>query len=235
MLFALVSVLFVSSHYYSEYYSTTLLGATFRPSAFTLTGVSSINGSDPNAGCPSVCRMTGASSERFCDCTGQLSHTNGTLIDGIIPTFDVSQRGTWASQLYTVNGTLNSYTVSFQFPQSFMLKEVELNIFFCTLWNKPNEALTINVYRSITFPASLQDSLLGNVTLHENMSNCLSSINITINLSLVKSSTIYIIEFVNSRTIGGIGEVTFRDEVTRTCKLIKYICAPCLVVTSIVI
>ncbi len=98
-----------------------------------------------------------------------------------------------------------------------------------------NEALTINVYRSITFPASLQYSLLGNVTLHENMSNCLSSINITINLSLVKSSTIYIIEFVNSRTIGGIGEVTFRDEVTHTCKLIRYICAPGLVVINIVI
>ncbi len=233
MLYALVSVFF--SHYYSEYYSTTLLGATFRPSAFTLTGVSSINGSDPNAGCPSVCRMTGASSERFCDCTGQLSLTNGTLIDGIIPTFDVSQRGTWASQLYTVNSTLNSYTVSFQFPQSIMLREVELNIFFCTLWNMPNEALTINVYRSITFPAFLPDSLLGNVTLRENMSNCLSSINITINLSLVKSSTIYIIKFVNSRTIGGIGEVTFRDEVTHLCKLIKYICAPGLVVTNIVI
>ncbi len=161
--------------------------------------------------------MTVASSERFCDCTGQLSHTNGTLIDGIIPTFDVSQRGTWASQLYTVNGTLNSCTVSFRFPQSFMLKEVELNIFLCHLWNMPNEALTINVFRSIKFPASLQDSLLGNVTLHENMSNCLSSTNITINLSPVKSSRMYIIEFVNSRTIGGIGEVTFRDEVTRTC------------------
>ena len=195
--------MFFFSHYYSEYYSTTLLGATFRPSAFTLTGVSSINGSDPNAGCPSVCRMTGASSERFCDCTGQLSHTNGTLIDGIIPTFDVSQRGTWASQLYTVNGTLNSYAVSFEFPQSFILGEVELNIFYCTLWNMPNEALTINVYRSITFPAIIPCSFLGNVILLENMSNCLSSINITINLSLVKSSTIYIIEFLNSRTIGG--------------------------------
>ncbi len=179
--------------------------------------------------------MPGASSERFCDCTGQLRHTTGTLIDGIIPTFDVSQRGTWASQLYTVNGTLNFYTVSFQFPQTFMLKEVELNIFYCTLWNMPNEALTINVYRSITFPAFLQDSLLGNVTLRENMSNCLSLINITINFSLVESSRIYIIEFVNSRTIGGIGEVTFRDEVTRTCKLIKYICTLGLVVTNIVI
>ncbi len=229
MLFALVSVLFVSSRYYSEYYSTTLLGATFRPSAFTLTGVSSINGSDPNAGCPSVCRMPGASSERFCDCTGQLSHTNGTLIDGIIPTFDVSQSGTWASQLYTFNGTLNSYTVSFRFPQSFMLKEVELNIFFCTLWNMPNEALTINVYRSITFPAIMQgSSFLGKVTMLENMSNCLSAINVTVNVSPVISSRMYFIEFVNSRTIGGIyvGEVTFRDEVTRMCKLINYICAP---------
>ena len=144
------------------------LHSTYQSIAFTLTRVSSINGSDPNAGCPSVCRMTGESDERFCDCTGWQSETTGTPIDGIIPTFDVSQSGTWASQLYTVNGTLNSYTLSFRFPQSFMLKEVELNIFVCTLRNMPNEVLIINVYQSITFPAFLPDFFLGNVTLHEN-------------------------------------------------------------------
>ncbi len=49
-----------------------------------------------------------------------------------------------------------------------MLKEVELNIFVCTLRNMPNEVLIINVYQSITFPAFLPDFFLGNVTLHEN-------------------------------------------------------------------
>ncbi len=46
-----------------------VIGAIFRPTAYTLTDVSSINRSDPNAGCPSVCRITSASNDRFCDCT----------------------------------------------------------------------------------------------------------------------------------------------------------------------
>ncbi len=66
-----------------------VIGATLPPNGNTFTGVSSINGSDANAGCPSVCRMTCVSNERFCDCTGQLSDTTGTRIDGIIPTFNV--------------------------------------------------------------------------------------------------------------------------------------------------
>ncbi len=90
--------------------------------------VSSINGSNSNAGCPSVCRMTSTSGERFCDCTGEImSDFNGTLIDGIIPTFDVSQRGTWASQLYTVDVTTTSHAIGFRFSSSFMLQEVELS------------------------------------------------------------------------------------------------------------
>ncbi len=53
-------------------------------------------------------RMTGVSNEMFCDRVGQIYSVNGTLIDGIIPTFDASQGGIWASQLYTINVAANS-------------------------------------------------------------------------------------------------------------------------------
>ncbi len=118
-----------------------IIGATFRPSEYTYTEVSPTNGSDADAGCPSVCRMT-ESNERFCDCAG-LSGVNGTLIDGIIPTFDVSQRGTWASQLYTLDIFATSNAIGFKFISSFMLQEVELSIFLCTPWLIPRSGLTI--------------------------------------------------------------------------------------------
>ncbi len=62
-----------------------------------------------------------------------MGHVNGTLIDGIIPTFVVSQRGTWASQFYTVDAITTSYAIGFRFSSSFMLQEIQLNMFLCTL------------------------------------------------------------------------------------------------------
>ena len=198
------------------------VGAIVRPIAYTLTGVSSNNGSDSNAGCPSVCRMTGASSERFCDCTGQLSHTNGTLIDGIIPTFDVSQRGTWASQLYTADVTATSYAIGFRFSSSFMLQEIELTIFLCTPWSIPRSGLTINIHRDFVFPGFTSTTPIGSTTLTLQQ-NCESLETIYINTSPTRNGNIYVIEFNNSATVGGIyiGEVIFRDQVTtqdRICK-----------------
>ena len=191
------------------------IGAVIHPAEFTYTEVSSTNGSDPNAGCPSVCRMT-ASSERFCDCTGLSSDTNGTLIDGIIPTFDVSLRGTWASQLYTADVTATLYPIGFRFSNSFMLQEVELSIFFCTPWLIPRSGLTINIHRGIVFPAFISTTPIGSTTLTLE-SNCLSLKTIYITTSPTRDGNIYFIEFTNSVAVGGIyiGEVTFRDEVTQ--------------------
>ena len=104
--------------------------------------------------------MTSANNDRFCDCTGQLSDTSGTLIDGIIPTFDVNQRGTWASQLYTVDATTTSHAIGFRFSSSFMLQEVELRIVFCTPWLIPRSNLTINIHRSISFPTFFSITLI---------------------------------------------------------------------------
>ncbi len=196
------------------------VGAIVRPLAFTLTGVSSMNGSDSDAKCPSVCRMTGASNERFCDCNGLMSAVNGTLIDGIIPTFDVNQRGTWASQLYTVDTTTTSYAIGFRFSSQFMLQEVELSIFLCTPWFIPRAGLTINIHKGIVFPAFTSTTPIGSRAL--TLSNCVSLETIYITTSPTGDSRIYFIEFTNSATVRGIyiGEVIFRDQTTQdqVCK-----------------
>ncbi len=200
-----------------------VIGTTYHPISYTLTGVSSMNGSDPNAGCPSVCKMT-ESNEKFCDCTGLLPYINGTLIDGIIPTFDVIQRGTWASQLYTVDMTTTSYAIGFRFFSSFMLQEVELSIFVCTPWSIPRSGLTINIHRSIVFPGFTSTTLIGSTTLTFLQVNCESLETIYISTSPTRDGSIYFIEFTNYATVGGIyiGEVLFRDQVIQNpvCKSI---------------
>ncbi len=180
-----------------------------------------MNGSDANAGCPIVCRMSGGAGESYCECTGQLSHTNGTLIDGIIPTFNVRQRGTWASQLYTVDVTTPSYAIGFIFSSSFMLQEVELSIFLCTPWSIPRSGLTINIHRDLVFPAFTSTTPIGSTTLTLE-ANCSSLETIYITTSPSRDGNVYVIEFTNSLTLGKIyiGEVIFRDEVTQSqaCK-----------------
>ncbi len=161
--------------------------------------------------------MTGASNEKFCDCTGQLNGTiTGTLIDGIIPRLDVSQRGTWASQLYTVDVTTTSYAIGFRFSVSYMLQEIELSILLCTPWSIPRSGLTINIHRDIVFPGFTSTTPIGSTTL-SSQPNCVSLEIINITTMPTVASTTYYIEFTNPVTVGTIfiGEVIFRDEDTR--------------------
>ncbi len=166
--------------------------------------------------------MTGASGETFCDCTGGItSDFNATLIDGIIPTLDVSQRGTWASQLYTVDISATSHAIGFRFSSSFMLQDVELSIFLCTTWSIPRLGLTINIHSGIVFPTFTSTTPIGSRTLSL-QPNCVSLETIYITTSPTSNGNIYFIEFTNSVTVGGIyiGEVIFRDQATqdRICK-----------------
>ena len=156
------------------------------------------------------------SNVRFCDCTEELSDVNGTLIDGIILTFDGSQRGTWASQLYTVNEYATSYAIGFRFSSSFMLQEVELTIFFCTPWSIPRSGLAINIHRDIVFPGFTSTTPIGSRTLTLE-STCMSLDSIYITTSPTRDGNIYVIEFTNSAYVGGIyiGEVIFRDQATQ--------------------
>ncbi len=144
--------------------------------------------------------MTSASNERFCDCNGLMS---GSIIDGIIPTFDVTQRGTWASQLYTVDMITTSYAIGFRFPSSFMLQEVELSIFLCTQWSIPRSGLTINIHRDIAFPGFTSTTPIGGRTLSL-QPNCDSLETIYITISPTRDGNIYFIEFTNSASVRGI-------------------------------
>ncbi len=169
--------------------------------------------------------MNNTSNERFCDCTGGImSDVNGSIINGILPTFDVSQRGIWASQLYTVHRAVTSHAIGFRFSRSFMLKEVELSIFFCTPWSIPASGLTINIHRSIVFPLFISTTPIGSITVTLE-SNCVSLETIYITTSLTRNGNTYFIEFTNSVTVGGIyiGEVIFRDQVTQDqiCKSVR--------------
>ena len=153
-----------------------------------------------------------------------MSDVNGSIIDGIIPTFDVSQRGTWASQLYTVDATTTSHAIGFRFSNSFMLQEVELSIFLCTPWFIPRSGLTINIHRDIVFPGFTSTTPIGSRTLTL-QPNCVSLETIYITTSPTSNGNIYFIEFTNSVTVGGIyiGEVIFRDQVTQDqiCKSVR--------------
>ncbi len=169
--------------------------------------------------------MTSASNERFCDCNGLLNAVNGSILDGIVPTIDVNQRVTWASQLYTVQyATTSSHAIGFRFSSRFMLQEVELSIFLCIPWFIPISGLTISIHRSIVFPTFTSTTPIGSRTVTI-QSNCVSLETIYITTSPTRDSNIYFIEFTNSVTVGGIyiGEVTFRDQVTQNlmCESIR--------------
>ena len=192
------------------------LGPFIRPTSFTLTGLSSQNGSDANGGCPQVCVM----SNRVCDCSGQTTDRTGiTLINGIVPTFESDIPGAWASDLYTASASQNSYELGFQFDNTmaFALREVELYLFFCPTWTIPQQSVTISVYRSLLFPMLFPPSelpLLGNVTLTSDQQNCASLTRIIITTQTDAASINYFIVFSSSINVRGIyiGEVKFRDQ-----------------------
>ena len=155
-----------------------------------------------------------------CDCTGQTTDLSGiTLINDVVPTFESDVPGAWASDLYTVLASQNSYALGFQFDinMAFALREVELYLFFCPFWNIPRQRITISVYRSLLFPDFLPPTglpQLGNVTLTSDQQNCASLTRVSITTRTDAAYTNYFIVFSTSTNLGGvyIGEVKFSDE-----------------------
>ena len=82
---------------------------------------------------PQVCVL----SHMVWDCTG---HT--TDLSGVTPINDVAFEsdvpGAWASDLYTVFTSQDSYAVGFQFDiaMAFAIQDVELSLFFCPSWGQ---------------------------------------------------------------------------------------------------
>ena len=188
-------------------------GAVYTPSKFTLSNVSSVHGSDANAGCPSACvRMV--SSVRVCDCVGVTTDRTGiTLINEDIPMLEVSQLN-WAAQLYTATTNKINWNIEFQFPKHFMLRQVDLYLFFCPVQNTPNQGvLSVELYQSLLFPNRIKGMLFGNISLLEGQ-NCAGLIQVAIPTTSTSTSKLYLLEFSMENVLGGIyiGEVVFRDE-----------------------
>ena len=176
-----------------------------------------MNGSDATGGCPHAC----VQSNSYCDCAGTAGAGTftGVIIDGVVPTLDTSQRGTWATQLFTVRDNTQITRIGFRFQNAVMLREVELYLFYCPSWGiggSPGGTNTINIYNAVTFPLFVDSfgGSVGSVTLTSDMVNCESLIRVSIPLQGARSISIYFIEFSSTDLIGwiNIAEVRFADE-----------------------
>ena len=155
-----------------------------------------------------------------CDCPGS-ALVSGVLIDGVIPSIDATQRGTWASELFTVrrNGT-GSIMIGFQFSSEFILRGLEVILFNCPV---QGIGLTgVKVYSSFLFPHFINAATTLLVTYYSSppSDSCqsLSTISIPLHPPMA-SSGLYFIEFMFT---GGssmhqlnwlyLGEIRFSDE-----------------------
>ena len=191
----------------------TCIGTFIHPTAYTLTNVTSMNGSAVNGSCPQEC--VGGD---VCDCTNTALNITGVLIDGVVPTIDITQRRTtWAGQLLAVRTGGQHYVIGFRFGSRIILRAVELYVFHCPLWNIGTD--TINIYNALTFPRFIkQVNSAGNVTLTSDIENCESLTRVSIPLQTSINISNYFIEFTNSNGIPVlyvyIGEVRFSDQPT---------------------
>ena len=137
----------------------------------------------------------------------------GVLFDGMIPTIDTSQRGNWASQLFTIQASMTSYALGFRFQSRVALQEVELYVLYCPDWRIG--ATTINVYDSTTYPSFTRVlPNVGSVTLTRNMQNCENLTRVSIPLQTTLRLSSYFIEFTNPTQVHWlhIAEVRFSDQ-----------------------
>ena len=137
----------------------------------------------------------------------------GVLIDGMIPTLDTSQRGNWASQLFTIQASIPSCALGFRFQSRVALQEVELYVLYCPAWQIG--ATTINVYDSTTYPIFIREQpSVESVNLTSNMQNCENLTRISIPLQTTYSVSSYFIEFTNPTLVHWlhIAEVRFSDQ-----------------------
>ena len=200
-------------------------GAFFPPTAYTLSGVMSVNGSGATGGCPQAC-VRSNSMDTYCDCAGTAGAGTftGVIIDGVVPTLDTSQRGTWATQLLTVRGNTQNIRIGFRFQNTVMLRKVELYLFYCPSWNiggSPVGTNTINIYNPFVFPTFMNSfgGSVVSVTLTSDMANCESLTRVSISLQGARNTFNYFIEFTNPQWFiewVHIAEVRFSDELVPT-------------------
>ena len=162
-----------------------------------------MNGSSSIGGCqPDSCVMMPISGTAIngCDCPGS-APINGSLIDGVIPSIDTTQNGTWASELFVVNRDgQDSSMIGFLFSNTLLLRYVEIIYLDCLIWGIGLSA--VNVYSSFGFPvfSSAASTNIGMLSLAENTDQSCTSLRTTfIPLQPTTPSELYFIEF----TLGG--------------------------------
>ena len=132
-----------------------------------------------------------------CDCPANFP-VSGVLIDGVTPSIDTTQHGTWARELFTVrrNGR-DSITIGFQFSSDINIQIVEVILFNCPV--QGIGVTGVKVYSSFAFPQflSLASSLLVTYYSSAHSDNCqsLSTISIPIQLPMASSNQ-YFIDFL---------------------------------------
>ena len=179
-------------------------GTFFQPIAYTFPdGLQSVNGSSSTGGCqPEGCVMMpiGSTTTNGCDCPGT-GPISGVLIDGVIPSIDTTQRGTWASELFTVNGNgQDSLVIGFQFSDSFLLRQIEVTYLNCQIWGAGFLAVTIhssNIFPTFLTAASTNIGMLS--LANDTDQGCTSLRILSIPLQPTISIPTYFVEF----TLGG--------------------------------
>ena len=154
-----------------------------------------------------------------CDCPTNIP-VSGVLIDGVIPSIDMTQHGTWASELFVVNRNgQESFLIGFEFSSSFLLRHVETTYFDCLLLGTTFS--TVNVYSSNIYPnfLSVASANIGTFSLVDDVNHdCSSLTTLSIPLQPLAAKQFYYIEF----TFGGssvhpinwvhLAEIRFSDE-----------------------
>lgn len=155
---------------------------------------STVNGSI-YCGCPPLC-IDRSHTPWTCQCsnTGQY----GYIIDGTIPDINV-ESSTWASQFVTWESSgFSAQLLGFEFQNSIMLREVELYIFYCPLWNIGFPKITFFIGRDFPRNIKLIGGDLGRIILTEDTQDCSNIIRVSIPLRIDHDSTTYSIEFETS-------------------------------------
>ena len=176
-----------------------------------------INGSQDNGGCPASCVL--GIDTTFCQCSD--GNTSGLHIDGIIPDIDTSNTSSWANQLFAICYNKRSVSMGFQFQEPVLITSVELNLFICYQWNIPQRQFNVTISTSaLIFP--IDESILGNLVVDRNETNCNSLTRLIIDLKSNMTSMNYIVRYISPATLNRlyIGEIVFRNQTSEvSCKL----------------
>ena len=174
------------------------------------------NGSQVNSGCPASCVL----GTTLCQCSD--GNTSGLHIDGIIPDIDTCNRGPWANQLFAVCNNHRIVPIGFQFHEPVLITSVELNLFICYQWNIPQHQFNVTISTSAYIITPIDESILGNLVVVLNKTNCNSLTRLTIDLNSNMTSMNYIVKFISQARLNRlyIGEIVFRNQTSEvSCKL----------------